>query len=56
MAETRIYARPEIREMCEEEVPIVGGELAVPTRPGLGITLIPDVLRKYAGEGEPVWD
>jgi len=56
MAETRIYARPEIREMCEEEVPIVGGELAVPTRPGLGITLIPEVLRKYAGEGEPVWD
>jgi L-alanine-DL-glutamate epimerase-like enolase superfamily enzyme len=56
MAETRIYARSEIREMCEEEVKIVNGEMTVPTKPGLGITLIPEVLKKHMGEGEPYWD
>jgi L-alanine-DL-glutamate epimerase-like enolase superfamily enzyme len=56
MAETRIYARPEIREMCADEVRIVGGQLAVPRKPGLGITLIPEVLRKHLVKGEPWWD
>ncbi len=56
MAETRIYARPEIRETCADEVQIVDGQLAVPHRPGLGVTLIPEMLRKYRVEGEPYWD
>jgi L-alanine-DL-glutamate epimerase-like enolase superfamily enzyme len=55
MAETRIYARPEIREMCADEVKIVGGQLAVPKGPGLGLTLIPEVLKKYLLPGEPYW-
>jgi L-alanine-DL-glutamate epimerase-like enolase superfamily enzyme len=55
MSETRMYSRPEIREMAEDEVKIVGDEMPVPTRPGLGITLIPEVLRHYREDGEPYW-
>jgi len=42
--------------MCADEVKIVDGQLAVPRRPGLGVTLIPEMLRHYRVEGEPYWD
>jgi L-alanine-DL-glutamate epimerase-like enolase superfamily enzyme len=60
MSETRMYAkphgRPEMMEMCEERLRIAGGKMAVPTKPGLGITLIPDALRRCLADGEPYWD
>jgi L-alanine-DL-glutamate epimerase-like enolase superfamily enzyme len=46
MSETRMYWRPEI----------VGGEMPVPKKPGLGITLRPDVLRRFLETDEPWWD
>lgn len=32
------------------------GMLAVPEGPGLGIELVPEVLRSELKEGEPFWD
>lgn len=56
MSETRIYATPMIKEMGEDEVKVVDGKLAVPRKPGLGVTLIPEVLRENLMDGEPYWD
>ncbi|MFQ6009455.1 MAG: enolase C-terminal domain-like protein, partial [Candidatus Zixiibacteriota bacterium] len=56
VSETRISQNPLIDEMAEEKVKVVDGRLAVPTKPGLGITLIPEVLRENLMDGEPYWD
>lgn len=56
MSETRLYERPYIREMGEEEVVMRDGNLRVPDGPGLGVTLVPDVLKANLKAGEPFWD
>lgn len=56
VSETRISQNPLIDEMGEDEVTVVDGKLPVPTKPGLGITLIPEVLRENLMDGEPYWD
>jgi L-alanine-DL-glutamate epimerase-like enolase superfamily enzyme len=56
VSETRISQNPLIDEMAEEKVEVVDGKLKVPTKPGLGITLIPEVLRANLMDGEPYWD
>ena len=56
MSETRIYDRPFIKEMVEEEFVVRDGQISVPKGPGLGITLIPEVLKQSLPEGEPFWD
>jgi L-alanine-DL-glutamate epimerase-like enolase superfamily enzyme len=55
MSETRLYCRPMLFEMVEEKVEVRGGKLPVPTGPGLGVTLVPDVLRANLMSGEPYW-
>ena len=42
--------------MGVDELDVKGGLLAVPTGPGLGIELVPEVLRAELKEGEPYWD
>jgi len=56
MSETRLYERPWIAEMGGVELDVVDAKLPVPTGPGLGITLVPEVLRRELMEGEPYWD
>ena len=56
MSETRLYGRSSIHDMIEEKLVVEGGELKVFDGPGLGITLIPEVLRAVLKEGEPYWD
>ena len=56
ITETRISQNTLIDEMAEEKVQVADGKLAVPDGPGLGITLIPEVLRENLIEGEPYWD
>jgi galactonate dehydratase len=56
MTETRISQGVLIEEMGEERVTVIDGKLPVPTGPGLGITLIPEILRENLLEGEPYWD
>ncbi|MCZ6676613.1 MAG: mandelate racemase/muconate lactonizing enzyme family protein [Candidatus Poribacteria bacterium] len=56
VTETRISQNPLIDEMAEEKVQVVDGKLVVPDNPGLGFTLIPEVLRENLMAGEPYWD
>jgi L-alanine-DL-glutamate epimerase-like enolase superfamily enzyme len=56
MSETRIYANPVVRAMVEETIETGGGTLAVPSRPGLGITLVPEVINANRVAGEPAWE
>ncbi len=60
MSETRMYTYPatlpQLKEIVEEELRIVDGQLAVPTKPGLGLTLNEDALRRCLVDGEPYWD
>jgi len=56
MMETLISQLEFIEEMVEEPIQIVDGQLEVSERPGLGITLVPDVLRANLGDDEPYWD
>ena len=56
ITETRISQNTLIGEMAEEKVQVADGKLAVPDGPGLGITLIPEVLRENLIDGEPYWD
>ncbi len=60
MSETRMYTYPvilpQLKEMVEEELKVVDGQLAVPTRPGLGLTLNEAALRRCLVDGEPYWD
>jgi L-alanine-DL-glutamate epimerase-like enolase superfamily enzyme len=54
--ETRISQGALIEEMGTEPPQVIGGKLQVPTGPGLGIELQPDVLRANLRDGEPFWD
>ncbi|MFC1715888.1 mandelate racemase/muconate lactonizing enzyme family protein [Candidatus Poribacteria bacterium] len=56
VTETRISQWKVIEDMGEEEIKVVDGKLAVPTGPGLGITLNPDALRENLMDDEPYWD
>jgi len=56
MSETRMYARPMVKDMCEDDIAVVGGKLKVPDKPGLGITLNEEYLRTHLLDGEPYWD
>ena len=56
VTETRISQNPLIDEMAEEKVQVVDGKLVVPDNPGLGFTLIPEVLRENLMADEPYWD
>lgn len=56
MSETRLYCRPLLYEMIEEGFVVEDAKLHVPTGPGLGVTLVPDVLRAHLMPGEPWWD
>ena len=60
MSETRMYTYastlPQLKEMNEDELKIVDGQLAVPTKPGLGLTLNTKALRSCLVDGEPYWD
>jgi L-alanine-DL-glutamate epimerase-like enolase superfamily enzyme len=56
MMETRISQYDIIDKMVEEPIQVVNGQIIVPDRPGLGITLIPEVLHANLEEGEPYWE
>jgi L-alanine-DL-glutamate epimerase-like enolase superfamily enzyme len=57
MSETRLYERPYIAEMGGlDGFDIVDGMIAVPEGPGLGIELVPEVLRAELPEEEPFWE
>ena len=56
ITETRISQWKVIEDMGEEQIKVVDGKLAVPTGPGLGITLNPDALRENLMDDEPYWD
>ena len=57
MSETRLYSQDYIAEMGGlDGYDFVDGKLAVPDGPGLGIDLVPGVLRAELKEGEPFWD
>jgi L-alanine-DL-glutamate epimerase-like enolase superfamily enzyme len=56
MSETRIYANPVVRSMVAEDLVVKDGHLAVPGGPGLGVTLVPEVVNAARAAGEPAWD
>lgn len=56
MSETRLYNRQYIADMGGlDGYDLVDGKMAVPDGPGLGIELVPEVLRAELKEGEPFW-
>jgi galactonate dehydratase len=55
MSEARLCECPYIAAMGGVEFDVKQGLLAVPTGPGLGIELLPEVLRAELKEGEPYW-
>ena len=56
MMETQISQLQFIEDMVEEPIQIINGKLTVSDRPGLGITLRPNVLRANLRADEPYWD
>ena len=57
MSETRLYEHRYIADMGGlDGFDIVDGKIAVPDGPGLGIELVPEVLRAELPEGEPFWE
>ena len=56
MMETCLSQQELISEMVEEPIQVVNGQLEVPDRPGLGITLREDVLQAHLEDDEPYWD
>ena len=56
MSETRIYDRPMVNDMCEDDIAVVGGKLKVPEKPGLGISLSEEYMRTHLADGEPYWN
>jgi len=57
MSETRLYGHQYIADMGGlEGFDLVDGKMVVPNGPGLGIELVPEVLRAELKEGEPFWD
>jgi len=56
-AETLIGRRNWMDEVIVHEGPVVvGGHIAVPQKPGLGIELNPDVVKANLAEGEKYWE
>jgi L-alanine-DL-glutamate epimerase-like enolase superfamily enzyme len=45
--EYSLGANPMIHELIEESFPVAGGTLAIPERPGLGITVRTEFVEKY---------
>ena len=45
--EYSLGANPMIHELIEESFPVVGGMLAIPDRPGLGITIRDEFIQQY---------
>ena len=57
MSESLLYARDYIAAMGGlDGYDFVGGKIAVPDGPGLGLELVDEVLRAELKEGEPYWD
>jgi galactonate dehydratase len=56
ISENRMTAGDLFDEMNEDGVTVVGGNLKLPNGPGLGIKLIPEVIRDGRLAGEPYWD
>ena len=56
MSENRIPSGDLYEAMNEESIVVNDGKLKVPNGPGLGITLVPDVIRANLAPGEPYWD
>ncbi len=55
-SENRIPAGGLFEDMSADGVTVREGMLEVPRTPGLGITLVPDVLKRNLLPGEPWWD
>lgn len=45
--EYALGANPMIHDLIEEDFPVQGGLLAIPDRPGLGITIRDDFVQRY---------
>jgi len=57
MTETRLYELPYIAAMGGiDRFDLVDGRIAVPDGPGLGIELVPEVLRVELPDDEPYWE
>ena len=56
MTENRIPQGGIFEAMNADGMTVKAGKLQVPNTPGLGITLVDDVLRANLGEGEDYWD
>lgn len=56
MTECRIPQGGLFAEMNVDGMQVANGKLRVPDKPGLGITLVDDVLRANLWEGEVYWD
>lgn len=56
MTECRIPQGGLFAEMNADEMQVANGKLKVPDKPGLGITLVDEVLRGNLWEGEVYWD
>jgi L-alanine-DL-glutamate epimerase-like enolase superfamily enzyme len=48
--EYSLGANPLLHELVHEKFPVVDGQLEIPDRPGLGITVDEDFIRRYARE------
>jgi L-alanine-DL-glutamate epimerase-like enolase superfamily enzyme len=48
IVETSLGANPLIHELVEERFPVLEGAVEIPDRPGLGITVREDFVRRYA--------
>jgi len=56
MTENRIPQGGLFAEMNADGITVKDGKLKVPDKPGLGITLVDEVLRANLWEGERYWD
>jgi galactonate dehydratase len=56
MSENRIPQGDLFEQMNENGVTVKGGKLKLPNAPGLGIKLVPEVIRENLHPGEPYWD
>jgi galactonate dehydratase len=56
MSENRLPQGDLFESLNEEGLTIKDGRLRLPNGPGLGITLIPEVIRDNLQAGEPYWD
>lgn len=56
MAETRLGSGHTLDDLIVEQLEVVDGKLAVPTGPGLGITVVEEAVRANVAPGEPYWD